>query len=58
MAPSINFGIRLPIELIESADAKAEREDRTRAQVIRRALERDLERDRFGDPQPATHDRN
>ena len=40
--PSVNFGIRLPVELIERADARAELEDRTRTQVIRRALREHL----------------
>jgi predicted DNA-binding protein len=39
----VNFGIRLPVELVERADARAEDEDRTRAQVIRRGMERDLD---------------
>ena len=48
--PSVNFEIRLPVELVERADARAEDEDRTRAQVIRRGVEHDLdEYERQGD---------
>jgi metal-responsive CopG/Arc/MetJ family transcriptional regulator len=40
---SLNFGLRFPRTLIERADARAEDEDRSRSQVIKRALERDLD---------------
>jgi metal-responsive CopG/Arc/MetJ family transcriptional regulator len=42
MSTSLNFGIRLPRELIERTDARAQLEDRTRTQVIRQALREHL----------------
>jgi predicted DNA-binding protein len=50
VSTSLNFGIRLPRELIERTDARAELEDRTRAQVIRRALQEHLAK-----PAPGEH---
>jgi hypothetical protein len=57
---SVNFGIRLPVELIESADARAQLEDRTRTQVIRQALREDLAKPAHGEREPrgATHHRD
>jgi predicted transcriptional regulator len=44
MSSSLNFGVRLPRELAARADARAEVEDRTRTQIVRRALKQYLDR--------------
>jgi metal-responsive CopG/Arc/MetJ family transcriptional regulator len=51
----MNFGIRLPVNLIERADARAELEDRTRTQVIRRALREHLAKAVPGEHADAEH---
>jgi hypothetical protein len=52
---SLNFGIRLPRELIERTDARAQLEDLTRTQVIRRALREHLAKPAPGEADAEQH---